>query len=188
MQREDHTNEEQGMTTEQIARSGGGESPPVYPGEATAEESREEDRDEMRQEADVSDANETAYDAEQTAYGEDTTPEATASEDTAAETTPSGATTPEPEEEAEALLPEQEAEEYRKTWGEIQARFVDDPQGAVREADGLVAEVMQTLAGTFSAHKKELESQWQRGEKVPTEDLRLALQRYRSFFGRLLRA
>ncbi|QES52099.1 hypothetical protein DEJ50_02455 [Streptomyces venezuelae] len=85
------------------------------------------------------------------------------------------------------LLPEKEAEEYRTSWTEIQGRFVDDPRGAVRDADGLVAEVMQTLAGTFADHKKGLEGQWQQGEEVATEDLRLALQRYRSFFDRLLR-
>ncbi|MFD2121255.1 hypothetical protein ACFSNO_19030 [Streptomyces cirratus] len=70
--------------------------------------------------------------------------------------------------------------------GEIQGRFVDDPQEAVRSADTLVAEVMQTLAGTFSSHKQELEGQWSKGEEPVTEDLRIALQRYRSFFNRLL--
>jgi hypothetical protein len=45
---------------------------------------------------------------------------------------------------------------------------------------------MQTLARNFSTHKQELEGQWDRGERVATEDLRLALQRYRSFFNRLL--
>ncbi|MFD7258240.1 hypothetical protein [Streptomyces sp. NPDC059874] len=155
------------MTTEQLARSGADEQqPPMYPGEATADDTLEEDREEMRQETDVSDAEETAYDEDRQASSE---------------------TAPVPDEGSEALLPEQAAEQYQKTWGEIQARFVDDPQGAVRDADGLVAEVMQTLAGTFSEHKRELESQWQQGEEVATEDLRLALQRYRSFFGRLLR-
>ncbi|UUU44311.1 hypothetical protein [Streptomyces sp. NBC_00162] len=154
------------MTTEQLAHAGGGEPQQVYPGEATADDTREEDRDEMRQKADVTDT------------------EAAAEETPAAE---GKGTASVPPEEAEALLPEREAAEYQKTWGEIQARFVDDPQGAVRDADGLVAEVMQTLAGTFSEHKRELESQWQSGEQVATEDLRLALQKYRSFFGRLLR-
>lgn len=46
---------------------------------------------------------------------------------------------------------------------------------------------MRTLASSFSTHKRELEGQWDRGERVPTEDLRLALQRYRSFFNRLLK-
>lgn len=175
MQREEEQREtEQSLTTEQLAHPGGGEPPPVYPGEATADDSREEDHDQMRREADATDAKESAYE------------ESPAAEGTADETgsVPEGSAA---REEPEALLPERESEEYQKTWGEIQARFVDDPRGAVRDADGLVAEVMQTLAGTFADHKRDLESQWQQGEQVATEDLRLALQRYRSFFGRLLR-
>lgn len=171
---EERRNDEQGLTTEQLAHPGGGDPQPVYPGDATADFAggtgdfaAEEDRDEMRREAD-------ATDAEESAFGEGTAAE---------RTTTSGAQ----EEDAESLLPRKEAEEYQRTWGEIQGRFVDDPQGAVRDADGLVAEVMQTLAATFSDHKKDLEGQWQEGGEVATEDLRLALQRYRSFFGRLLR-
>lgn len=69
---------------------------------------------------------------------------------------------------------------------DTQKRFVDDPRGAVHDADSLVAEVMQTLATTFADHKKGLEGQWNRGEQVDTEGLRLALRHYRSFFNRLL--
>ncbi|MGP3683616.1 hypothetical protein ACTVZO_02720 [Streptomyces sp. IBSNAI002] len=178
MQRDDEQrSDEQRLTTEQLAHPGGGGQPPLYPGEATAGDVREEDRDEMRREADVTDAEETAYG--ETAYGETAYGEGTAGERSASVPAETAAD--------ESLLPAQEAEGYQKTWGEIQARFVDDPQGAVRDADGLVAEVMQTLAATFSDHKRDLESQWQQGEQVATEDLRLALQRYRSFFGRLLR-
>ncbi|MFI8500810.1 hypothetical protein ACIGFK_20300 [Streptomyces sp. NPDC085524] len=165
---EERRTEEQGLTTEQFARSGDQAQPPLYPGEATADDTRAADRGEMRQEADLTDAEEGAY-----GEGPGSRDEASAGGEAAGE--------------AEALLPEREAEGYRKTWGEIQGRFVDDPQGAVREADGLVAEVMQALAGVFSEHKKELEGQWQQGEQVATEELRLALQKYRSFFGRLLR-
>ena len=53
-------------------------------------------------------------------------------------------------------------------------------------ADGLVAEVMKRLAETFAEERSKLEGQWSRGDNVSTEDLRLALQRYRSFFDRLL--
>ncbi|MCX4825249.1 hypothetical protein OG883_36410 [Streptomyces sp. NBC_01142] len=84
------------------------------------------------------------------------------------------------------LLGQQEAEELRSRWQEIQQRFVDDPQDSVRAADELVAEVMQLLAATFTDHKQGLESQWHRGEEAATEDLRLALRQYRSFFVRLL--
>ncbi|MGW3625424.1 hypothetical protein [Streptomyces sp. NPDC000880] len=84
------------------------------------------------------------------------------------------------------LIGPQETEDLRTRWQEIQQGFVDDPQQSVRAADGLVAEVMQLLATTFADHKQALESQWHRGEEVATEDLRLALRQYRSFFDRLL--
>ncbi|MCZ2524958.1 hypothetical protein [Streptomyces sp. HB2AG] len=85
------------------------------------------------------------------------------------------------------LLGDEEGEGFRSRWQEIQSRFVDDPREAVRSADALVAEVVQELAATFSGHRQGLEDQWNRGEQVATEDLRIALQRYRSFFNRLLR-
>jgi hypothetical protein len=91
----------------------------------------------------------------------------------------------EPLEEAGPLLGT-EAEEFRSRWQEIQSGFVDDPREAVHAADALVADVMQTLATSFADHKQGLEEQWQRGEEVATEDLRVALRRYRSFFNRLL--
>ncbi|MFE7358072.1 hypothetical protein ACFU8Q_34355 [Streptomyces sp. NPDC057543] len=90
------------------------------------------------------------------------------------------------EERDEPLLGS-EREEFRSRWQGIQGNFVDDPRQAVGAADSLVAEVMQALATTFSEHKQGLESQWQRGEEVATEDLRVALQSYRSFFNRLLK-
>ncbi|MEU0786945.1 hypothetical protein ABZ341_35935 [Streptomyces sp. NPDC006173] len=79
-----------------------------------------------------------------------------------------------------------EEKEFRSRWQTIQGEFVDAPQEAVNAADQLVAETMQALAATFSEHKRSLESRWNRGEEVQTEDLRLALQSYRSFFNRLL--
>ncbi|WP_239472114.1 hypothetical protein [Streptomyces sp. NEAU-S7GS2] len=84
------------------------------------------------------------------------------------------------------LLGPQETEGLRTRWQEIQQGFVDDPQQSVLAADALVAEVMQLLATTFADHKQGLEGQWHRGEEVATEDLRLALRQYRSFFDRLL--
>lgn len=97
-----------------------------------------------------------------------------------------GSPTREAGEEDEPLLGPEEAGNFRSRWQAIQTDFVDDPQDAVRAADQLVAEVMQNLAKSFSAHKEDLEGQWGRGEEVVTEDLRIALQRYRSFFNRLL--
>ncbi|WP_433567395.1 hypothetical protein ACQP1O_20685 [Nocardia sp. CA-151230] len=95
--------------------------------------------------------------------------------------------TPAPtEEETPQLLTTEHEEGFRVRWQEIQNKFVDDPRDAVHAADTLVADVMQTLATTFAEHKQELEGQWNRGEQADTEDLRMALRRYRSFFNRLL--
>jgi hypothetical protein len=78
------------------------------------------------------------------------------------------------------------ADEFQTRWEEIQVRFVDEPRGAVEDADALVATVMQRLAEGFASERERLEAQWGRGEDISTEDLRVALQRYRSFFQRLL--
>jgi len=71
-------------------------------------------------------------------------------------------------------------------WKEIQTRFVDEPRGAVQDADSLVANLMAQLAEGFAKERERLEAQWGRGEDISTEDLRVALQHYRTFFQRLL--
>ena len=86
------------------------------------------------------------------------------------------------------LLGEQELEGYRTRWQGVQVRFVDEPRDTVKEADALVAELMQRLAQMFAEERSNLESQWERGTDVSTEDLRVAMQRSRSFFDRLLAA
>ena len=84
------------------------------------------------------------------------------------------------------LLATDELQTLRSRWDSIQTGFVDEPRRAVEQADTLVAEVMQHLAQLFADERNKLESQWSRGDDVSTEDLRVALQRYRSFFDRLL--
>ncbi|GAA2694947.1 hypothetical protein [Streptomyces lunalinharesii] len=103
----------------------------------------------------------------------------------AAQPAPQGAGTSE-EEAAPQLLSADQAKDFKARWQDTQNRFVDDPRDAVHSADALVAEVMQTLARTFTEHKRSLEEQWNRGEQVDTEGLRKALRHYRSFFNRLL--
>ena len=85
-----------------------------------------------------------------------------------------------------ALFKSEDAEAMRSHWSEAQAAFVDDPRQAVQRADELVAEVIKRLADTFADERSKLEQQWSSGEDVSTEDLRMALQRYRLFFDRLL--
>jgi hypothetical protein len=84
------------------------------------------------------------------------------------------------------LFPENESTNFRSRWTEIQAAFVDEPRRAVEQADALVAEVIKRLASSFADERSKLEGQWGRGDNVSTEDLRVALQRYRAFFDRLL--
>jgi hypothetical protein len=78
--------------------------------------------------------------------------------------------------------------DLRSRWSNVQAGFVDSPRNSVQQADELVAAVMQRLADGFAEERSSLERQWDRGDNVSTEDLRVALQRYRTFFGRLLNA
>ena len=85
-----------------------------------------------------------------------------------------------------ALFPEDESKDFHKRWTDIQTAFVDEPRRAVERADELVAEVIKRLADSFAQERSRLEGQWGRGDNVSTEDLRVALQRYRAFFDRLL--
>ena len=87
---------------------------------------------------------------------------------------------------AEPLFPQEEADDLRGRWNAIQAGFVDEPRRAVEEADGLVAKAIKRVAETFADERAGLESQWDSGDDVSTEDLRQALRRYRSFFDRIL--
>jgi hypothetical protein len=93
---------------------------------------------------------------------------------------------PESGTEAGPLFADDQSASYRSRWDDIQARFVDDPRGAVREADELVSTVIGELESSFHSRRDSLEAGWQEGDDTSTEDLRLALQAYRSFFGRLL--
>ena len=84
------------------------------------------------------------------------------------------------------LFEQGETEEFRSRWNNIQVQFVDEPRRSVEQADELVAQTMKRLAEMFARERERLEQDWDRGDNVSTEDLRIALQRYRSFFDRLL--
>ncbi|HJR78756.1 MAG TPA: hypothetical protein VJ821_01715 [Anaerolineales bacterium] len=93
----------------------------------------------------------------------------------------------EQKEESVLLFEEDEAEKFRSQWLKIQSRFVDDPHDAVKEADELVADVIKSITRSFADRRMSLENQWKSGENnVSTEDLRISIKRYRSFFNRLL--
>ncbi len=84
------------------------------------------------------------------------------------------------------LLSREESEHFRTRWNDIQGKFVDDPRTAVQQADVLVTEVVEDLTKMFAKEHGTLEGQWKQGSDVSTEDLRKALQHYRSFFNRLV--
>lgn len=78
------------------------------------------------------------------------------------------------------------AEKFRTRWLSIQSKFVDDPKASVREADDLVADVIQGITNSFADRRETLEKNWNGEGEGSTEDLRQALKQYRSFFERLL--
>ena len=92
----------------------------------------------------------------------------------------------EDEQQLAPLFTPEAAEGFRSHWDAVQIGFVDDPKQAVRSADELVAQVMKSLAETFSRERTQLEAQFKETEDTSTENLRIALCRYRSFFQRLL--
>jgi hypothetical protein len=97
-----------------------------------------------------------------------------------------GKTSPIPHDEAGPLLPSDFVSGLRSRWDQIQTGFVDEPRAAVQQADELVASAIKKLAESFADARNNLERQWDRGEEINTEDLRVALKKYRSFFQKLM--
>lgn len=90
-------------------------------------------------------------------------------------------------EELAALFTPELAGDFRSRWDAVQIGFVDDPRLAVQKADELVAQVMKNLAESFADERQRFESQMNGPDGgASTENMRVALRRYRSFFQRLL--
>jgi hypothetical protein len=85
----------------------------------------------------------------------------------------------------ERLVPADHAASYGSRWDEVKGMFVDEPRQAVARADALVGEVLDELETLFREQRRQIE-QGLDSDEASTEDLRLALRRYRSFFDRLL--
>ena len=85
-----------------------------------------------------------------------------------------------------ALFPPEMSSQFRDRWDQVQIGFVDDPRQAVQQADELVAQVMKSLAGSFADQRARVEQGIGQGGETDTENLRMALRSYRSFFQRLL--
>jgi len=99
---------------------------------------------------------------------------------------PAGAPKLEVDEPTAPLFNNEEHSGYRTRWGAIQTGFVDEPRKAVEEADALVAEVVKRLAEVFAEERRQLETHWDQSDRISTEELRIAMRRYRAFFERLL--
>jgi hypothetical protein len=112
-------------------------------------------------------------------------PDSTAAQANAQSARPAGGEAHEGE-ASQPLFPPNVLDEFNTRWTEVQAAFVDTPREAVERADELVAHAIKRLAESFSTERAKLEEQWSQNGDVSTEDLRIALQRYRSFFHRLL--
>ena len=87
---------------------------------------------------------------------------------------------------SESLFADDERSEFRSRWEEVQAGFVDEPKESVERADALVSDALERMTAGFASARARLEEQWAQGEDASTEDLRVALTRYRSFFNRVL--
>jgi hypothetical protein len=90
------------------------------------------------------------------------------------------------EDSLEPLFEDDAAAKFRTRWLAIQSKFVDDPRDSVKQADDLVADMIKNVTMNFADRRIGLEKQWNSGENISTEDMRVTLKRYRSFFERLL--
>jgi hypothetical protein len=84
------------------------------------------------------------------------------------------------------LFAQNDMQDLRSRWEKVQIGFVDEPRTAVVQADELVANAIKRLTEVFGTERHKLEAEWDKTDNVSTEDLRVALRRYRSFFDRLL--
>ena len=85
----------------------------------------------------------------------------------------------------EPLLSDEAEQAFLSRWAEIQSGFVEDPAESVHDADRLLDEMAAALLSSFQARRTDLAVDWQQGSPG-TEQLRLALRRYRDFVGVIL--
>lgn len=154
---------------------------------STRDIAMQSDADQIEDESDNDERKDRTVDTAQMG-GEDVTQKDSREEETRTSGSPVAGQDADARGEHEPLLPGEHTARFTTRWQEIQSSFVDEPRDAVAEADALVADLMQRLAASFSNERERLEAQWGRGDDVSTEDLRVALTRYRSFFDRLLSA
>lgn len=84
---------------------------------------------------------------------------------------------------ATAIWTDESAQDFRDRWREAQLRFVDDPRKAADDIRELVSEAVDALTAALTSHREQLHSWPANGD---TEQYRVVVQRYRTFFERLL--
>ncbi len=84
------------------------------------------------------------------------------------------------------FFPPDVAKDFRLRWDAVQMSFIDDPRQAARQGDELVAQVRKNITDIFSQERANLEAQLAQTDKASTENLRVTMRRYRSFFERIL--
>ena len=90
--------------------------------------------------------------------------------------------------DAELLFSADDRIRFGRRWRDIQSCFIDDPRQAVDSADTLVVDMMDHIGDRIAAHRSALTRQRDGEGTADTEDLRLAIRRYRALFHRLLSA
>jgi len=84
------------------------------------------------------------------------------------------------------IVTSDQRDDLQERWERIQAHFIDEPKGSVKEANELVSDVTKRIVESFQSRRDDLEQTWKKGDDVSTETLRVTLKRYRAFFDRLL--
>ena len=93
-----------------------------------------------------------------------------------------------PSENDNLLMDQAKAQEFRERWNAIQTDFVDHPTNAVEDADRLIEEAVKHIGDVFTSEREKRQRVRGAEAQVSTEDLRLALQRCRAMFARLVAA
>ncbi|MGI5215018.1 hypothetical protein [Plantactinospora sp. CA-290183] len=84
-----------------------------------------------------------------------------------------------------AILATDDVQGFRDRWRDVQLRFVDDPPNATADAHRLVEEAVEAVTTALTARRDDLGG-WRRGDSTDTEQLRVAVRRYRDFLDRVL--
>lgn len=84
------------------------------------------------------------------------------------------------------LVPEAEVGAIKERWDQIKAMFVDDPGGAVRQADRLVGDAAEVMSQAVARSRSRLGGSLNQPDGPNTEELRRALRSYQRIIERFV--